>query len=67
MDLRKTEPSKPLPQVPCKVCARLIPEPLTYCSSECERIDEVAREHTKGCPNPKLLESTETTTKANIY
>jgi len=65
MDLRKkSAPSKPLPQVPCKVCARLIPEPMLFCSSECQRIDKIAEERAKHRPDPKLLECVEEEAKA---
>lgn len=40
MPRKKKKPSKPFPEHPCKVCGRLIPIPMTYCSSKCMREDE---------------------------
>jgi len=34
---RKKNPSKPLEQTPCKNCGRLIPKPMVFCSSKCNR------------------------------
>lgn len=37
---RRKREFKWFPEHPCKVCGRSIPEPMTYCSSECKRSDE---------------------------
>jgi hypothetical protein len=59
MPRKKKKEFKWFPEHPCKVCGRLIPEPMMYCSSECARVDEIAKEHAKKCPDSKLLEPTE--------
>jgi len=46
------------PEHPCKVCGRMIPEPMTYCSSVCYRIDREAKKLAEKRPDLKLLEPT---------
>jgi hypothetical protein len=40
MPRKKKKEFKWFPEHPCKVCGRLIPEPMTYCSSKCRNIDK---------------------------
>jgi len=54
--MTKKKKFKWLEEHPCKVCGRMIPKPMIYCSSKCKEIDEKRGSNKMKNDIPKLLE-----------